>query len=230
MPDSSYSPVIENYLKHLYQLGRSGDISTNALARALGVSPASATSMLRRLTEKGLVAHTPYRGAQLTAEGEQVALHILRRHRLLELFLHHALKMPLDEVHEEAEQLEHAMSGRLESYISAWLGHPTHDPHGDPIPTPDGTLPPQAERCLTALDLGKTATVSRVPDDDSAQLKALLRLGLRPGVQVTLLGLDAALGTASVQVSAEGQGPQTLALAVAQRVMIKVTPVERTDP
>ena len=115
------SPSAEDYLKHLYVLGQAGKVSTQALADALEVAPASVTGMLRKLTEQGLVAHAPYQGARLTAEGERVALEVLRHHRLLELFLHRALGVPLDEVHEEAEALEHALSEKLEARIAAWL-------------------------------------------------------------------------------------------------------------
>ncbi|MDL2345847.1 metal-dependent transcriptional regulator, partial [Deinococcus sp. MIMF12] len=162
------SPSAEDYLKHLYVLGQGGKVNTQALADALGVVPASATGMLRKLNEQGLVAHAPYQGARLTAEGEQVALEVLRHHRLLELFLHRALGVPLDEVHEEAERLEHALSERLEARIAAWLGDPTHDPHGDPIPTVRGEVPARAERRLTQLAPEETATVARVPDGDPA--------------------------------------------------------------
>lgn len=114
------SPSAEDYLKHLYVLGQRGKVNTQALADALDVAPASATGMLRKLTEQGLVSHAPYQGATLTAEGERVALEVLRHHRLLELFLHRALGVPLDEVHEEAERLEHALSEKLEARIAAW--------------------------------------------------------------------------------------------------------------
>ncbi|WP_034386158.1 metal-dependent transcriptional regulator [Deinococcus sp. YIM 77859] len=212
------SPSAEDYLKHLYLLGQRGKVNTQALADALGVMPASVTGMLRKLSEQGLVAHAPYQGASLTAEGQRVALEVLRHHRLLELFLHRALGVPLDEVHEEAEQLEHALSERLEARIAAWLGDPTHDPHGDPIPTLAGELPTRAERRLTQLAPGETATVARVPDRDPAGLRALLAAGLTPGAVVLVRQVDAALGTLTVTLP--GERVLTLALAVAAQVQV----------
>lgn len=209
----------EDYLKQLYLLGQtnqiSGKVSTQALADALEVAPASVTGMLRKLTEQGLVSHAPYQGAALTAEGERVALEVLRHHRLLELFLHRALGVPLDEVHEEAERLEHALSERLEARIAAWLGDPTHDPHGDPIPTLAGEVPERAERRLSQLAAGDCAVVSRVPDADAGQLRALIGVGLTPGVSLNVEAVEAALGTLRVQVAGQ---PLTLSLSVAAQV------------
>jgi DtxR family transcriptional regulator, Mn-dependent transcriptional regulator len=137
--EDTYSPAIEDYAKAIYQLGPAdgGAVSTNALAARLGVTPASASGMIRRLAELGLVDHVPYKGVRLTAAGERVALEVLRHHRLLELYLAEALGLPRDRVHEEAEVLEHVLSDELEQLIAAKLGHPTHDPHGDPIPSAD---------------------------------------------------------------------------------------------
>ncbi|MDV6375870.1 metal-dependent transcriptional regulator [Deinococcus arenicola] len=229
----------EDYLKQLYMLGHakktqavpvsgkgSGQkvnsqkanpqkVSTQALADALEVAPASVTGMLRKLTEQGLVSHAPYQGAALTAEGERVALEVLRHHRLLELFLHRALGVPLDEVHEEAERLEHALSERLEARIAAWLGDPTHDPHGDPIPTLDGDLPAQAERRLSQLAAGDTGIIARVPDADAPQLRALVGAGLTPGADVTVEAVEAALGTLRLRVGGQAL---TLSLSVAAQV------------
>lgn len=211
------SPSAEDYLKHLYLLGREGKVSTQGLAGVLGVAPASVTGMLRKLAEQGLVSHAPYQGAVLTAEGERVALEILRHHRLIELFLHRALGVPLDEVHDEAEALEHALSERLEAHIAAWLGDPTHDPHGDPIPTLGGELPIRAERRLSQLAAGESALVSRVPDSDPVQLRALVAAGLTPDAPVELLSTDPALGI--LTVLAAGQA-LTLSLAVAAQIHV----------
>ena len=216
------SPSAEDYLKHLYVLGQSGKVSTQALAAALDVAPASVTGMLRKLTEQGLVSHAPYQGARLTAEGERVALEVLRHHRLLELFLHRALGVPLDEVHDEAEALEHALSERLEARIAAWLGDPTHDPHGDPIPTLGGELPARAERRLSQLAPGDCAVIARVPDGDAEQLRTLVGAGLTPGARLRIRAVDAALGTLTAEVGAPGrEGPGlTLALGVAAQVQV----------
>ena len=217
MTARSLSPSAEDYLKHLLRLGQTGKVSTQALADALNVAPASATGMLRKLTEQGLVSHAPYQGARLTAEGERVAMEVLRHHRLLELFLHRALGVPLDEVHEEAERLEHALSERLEARIAAWLGDPTHDPHGDPIPTLDGELPHQPQRRLSQLAVGDTATVARVPDGDAVQLRAMVAAGLTPGAPLRLDSVDAALGTLTVWAT---DHPLTLALGVAAQIHV----------
>lgn len=217
MSARALSPSAEDYLKHLYMLGQTGKVSTQALADALEVAPASVTGMLRKLTEQGLVSHAPYQGAKLTAEGERVALEVLRHHRLLELFLHRALGVPLDELHAEAERLEHALSEKLEARIAAWLGDPTHDPHGDPIPTLSGQLPARAERRLSQLAAGDKAVVARVPDGDAGQLRALMAADLTPGAELQVLSVDTALGTLTVQVA---KHPLTLSLLVAAQVQV----------
>ena len=224
MTARSLSRSAEDYLKHLYVLGQAGKVNTQALATALEVAPASVTGMLRKLSEQGLVSHAPYQGAQLTAEGERVALEVLRHHRLLELFLHRALGVPLDEVHEEAERLEHALSEKLEARIAAWLGDPTHDPHGDPIPTVDGELPTRAERRLSQLAPGDGGTVARVPDGDAGQLRALVEAGLTPGAAVEVQAVDAALGTLTVSLSGRAL---TVSLGVAAQVHVHA-PSRRT--
>jgi DtxR family transcriptional regulator, Mn-dependent transcriptional regulator len=129
------SDAIQDYLREIYKLGVSGDrVTTTALARAMGVSPASASAMVKKLAALSLVEHAPYRGVTLTAEGEQVALEVTRHHRLLELYLAQTLGIDVDEVHDEADRLEHVISEELEARIDEALGFPTHDPHGDPIP------------------------------------------------------------------------------------------------
>src|SRR4051812_49166611 len=146
--------AVEDYAKAIYALETRADaaVSNNALADRLGVSPASASSMVKKLAGLGLVRHEPYRGVRLTPAGLKVALEVLRHHRLLERYLAEELGVPWDRVHDEAEVLEHVLSEELEELIAAKLGHPTRDPHGDPIPTPDGRI---EELPTTALhDLG----------------------------------------------------------------------------
>lgn len=129
------SDAIQDYLREIYKLGVSGDrVSTNALARGMGVSAASASAMVKKLAALSLVVHAPYRGVSLTSEGEQVALEVIRHHRLLELYLAKTLGIDVEEVHDEADRLEHVLSEQLEERIDEALGFPTHDPHGDPIP------------------------------------------------------------------------------------------------
>ena len=135
MPRVTLSDAIQDYLREIYKLGVSSDrVSTTALAREMGVSPASASAMVKKLAALSLVEHAPYRGVTLTTEGEQVALEVIRHHRLLELYLAQTLGIHVDEVHDEADRLEHVLSEELEARIDEALGFPTHDPHGDPIP------------------------------------------------------------------------------------------------
>ncbi len=181
------STAIENYLKTIYLLQQQGEqVSTNVLAEQLNVKPASVSGMLKKLAELQLVEHTPYYGVSVSPTGEKFALEVLRHHRLIELYLVEALGYTWDEVHPEAEELEHVISEKLESRIAAWLGNPTHDPHGDPIPSPEGQLPHEASQPLDALDVGQRATVAQVRMQDADRLRYLASLGLVPGASVEL--------------------------------------------
>ena len=177
------SSAIEDYAKAIYALEeRSADaVSTNALAERLGVTPASASGMVKRLGELGLVEHTPYRGVSLTESGRRVALEVIRHHRLLELYLVETLGVPWDRVHEEAEVLEHVLSEELEEAIAQKLGNPTHDPHGDPIPTRELKLPEAATQSLQSLPAGAVGCFTRVSDSDPAMLRWLAGHGIAPG-------------------------------------------------
>ncbi|MDQ1605624.1 MAG: DtxR family transcriptional regulator, Mn-dependent transcriptional regulator, partial [Actinomycetota bacterium] len=156
----------EDYLKALLlEQGEGAEpalVSTNSLAARLGVTAASATNMLKRLSGLGLVMHAPYKGASLTPSGRQVALEVIRHHRLLETYLAEALGVPWDEVHAEAEVLEHVLSERLEERIASLLGDPRFDPHGHPIPTRDLAMPEGSERSLWGVNTGEHAVVERV--------------------------------------------------------------------
>src|SRR3954447_7924627 len=160
------SPAIEDYAKAIFSLQDEarGVVTMTAIAERLGVTVASASGMVRRLHEHGLVEHQPYRGVALTGDGRRVALRVLRHHRLLETYLAESLGVPWDRVHDEAEVLEHALSDDLEALIAAKLGHPTHDPHGDPIPSAELVLDERPSECLTALEVGATGVLSRVSD------------------------------------------------------------------
>ena len=177
------SPAVQDYAKAIYALERrdGGAVSTNALADRLGVTPASASGMVKRLGELGLVAHQPYRGVSLTDDGRRVALEVMRHHRLLELYLVETLGVPWDRVHQEAEVLEHVLSEELEELIAAKLGDPTHDPHGDPIPTRDLTIEEGATQSLQALEVGERGTFARVSDSDPEMLRFLAERGIAPG-------------------------------------------------
>jgi DtxR family transcriptional regulator, Mn-dependent transcriptional regulator len=175
--------AVEDYSKAIFALeSRSEEpVSTNALAERLGITPGSVSAMLRRLDELGLTTHVPYRGVRLTDEGRQIALEVIRHHRLLESYLAEALGMPWDRVHEEAEVLEHVISEDLEARIAAKLGNPTVDPHGDPIPSADLTLEEPATERLDSLRPGEEGVFVRVSDSDPEMLRYLAERGISPG-------------------------------------------------
>jgi DtxR family transcriptional regulator, Mn-dependent transcriptional regulator len=177
------SSAIEDYAKAIYALElRAGEaVTTNALAERLGVTPGSASGMVKRLAELGLVEHEPYRGVQLTEDGRRVALEVIRHHRLLELYLVQSLGVPWDRVHEEAEVLEHVLSEELEELIAAKLGNPTRDPHGDPIPTRELTIEEKPTESLQSLDAGACGRFTRVSDSDPEMLRFLADRGISPG-------------------------------------------------
>jgi DtxR family Mn-dependent transcriptional regulator len=179
----SPTSAIEDYAKAIYalQTREDGPVSTNALADRLKVTPGSASGMVKRLGELGLVDHVPYRGVTLTDSGRRVALEVLRHHRLLELYLVETLGVPWDRVHAEAEVLEHVLSEELESLIAAKLGDPTHDPHGDPIPGPDLVLQETPTCSLQSLDAGTGGVFARVSDADPEMLRFLAERGIAPG-------------------------------------------------
>jgi DtxR family transcriptional regulator, Mn-dependent transcriptional regulator len=181
--ETEFSAAVEDYAKAIYalQLRCDGAVSTTALADRVGVTPASASGMVRKLEEHGLVTHVPYRGVRLTEDGTRLALQVLRHHRLLELYLAESLGVPWDRVHEEAEVLEHVLSEDLEALIAAKLGNPTHDPHGDPIPTADLQMPEEPTEALAELEPGACGTFVRVSDSDSEMLRYLAELGIAPG-------------------------------------------------
>jgi DtxR family Mn-dependent transcriptional regulator len=182
--------AMEDYLKAVYRLrdslGPGGQVTTQRLADELGVTGPSVTNMVKRLHDLRLLRHTRYHGVELTPAGEKIALEVLRHHRLLELYLAESLGYPWDEVHAEAERLEHHVSDELEARMDSALGHPTRDPHGDPIPSREGQIDLVTGMALVDLESGATATVSRVSDRDPEQLRYLGSLGLYPGAIVTV--------------------------------------------
>jgi DtxR family transcriptional regulator, Mn-dependent transcriptional regulator len=180
---SELSTAVQDYAKAIYSLGHrtAEPVSTSALAERLGVSPASASAMVKRLETLGLVTREPYHGVELTPSGERVALAVIRHHRLLELYLAEALGVPWDRVHAEAEVLEHAISPELSDRIAQALGNPTRDPHGDPIPTADGAIEERPTRSLAELEPGERGTFVRVSDSDSEMLRYLSVRGISPG-------------------------------------------------
>jgi DtxR family transcriptional regulator, Mn-dependent transcriptional regulator len=211
------SQAVEDYLKAIYKLqGDAGKVSTSALAEYLGVAPPSATNMITRLVESGLLRHDRYRGVELTETGARAALEVIRHHRLWELFLAEALAVPLERVHAEAERLEHSLSEDLEERLDLALGHPTVDPHGDPIPSKDGKLSHEIYPTLNDLEPGQTARVARVPDRDPELLHYLGDLDLLPGRHVTIVRKDPFGGPLYIDVIGKGR---TAVRAAASRVI-----------
>jgi DtxR family Mn-dependent transcriptional regulator len=195
------SQAIQDYLKELYSLQAAGKrATTSELARRMGVSAPSATGMIKKLAELGLVEHTPYKGASLTEDGQRTALEVVRHHRLLEQYLSQTLGLSLDEVHAEADRLEHALSEALEAHIDKTLGYPTHDPHGDPIPDANLRIAEGGLRSLAALETGDEATIRRVPDSDGELLRYLSKLRLTPGRRVRIAGSEPFGGPVTVAV------------------------------
>lgn len=178
-----HSSAVEDYAKAIYSLEARGGgaVSNNALAERLGVTPGSASGMVRKLDELGLVTHVPYKGVVLTDSGRKVALEVLRHHRLLELYLAESLGLPWDRVHAEAEVLEHHISEELEELIAAKLGDPTHDPHGDPIPTRELEIVEGETQRLSILEPGQRGVFTRISDQDPAMLRYLSDRGISPG-------------------------------------------------
>ena len=182
--------VIEDYLKTIYDLTvESGRATTNQIAERMGVTPASVTNMIQKLaaTDPPLLEYRKHRGVTLTPDGEKIALEIIRHHRLLEVFLHQTLGYSWDEVHEEADRLEHVISEDFEKRIDESLGHPLLDPHGDPIPTRDLQLPDGTMIPLNQTQPGQRAIIQRVRDTNPEMLRYLSELGLTPGARITVL-------------------------------------------
>ena len=217
------SAAIQDYEKAIYTLEERADegvVTTTALAERLDVTPGSVSGMLRRLHADGLVAHEPYRGVRLTPAGRRVALEVIRHHRLIELFLAEVLDMPWDRVHAEAEVLEHVLSEELEGLIAEKLGHPTCDPHGDPIPTAELTVP-EARRGvpLESLEPGATGRFLRVSDADPAMLRWLADREVRPGDDIAVLDKQPFDGPLTVRV---GESVHVLGGGVAAAMRIEV--------
>jgi DtxR family transcriptional regulator, Mn-dependent transcriptional regulator len=214
--------AVENYAKAIYALQRreGGAVTTNALAERLGVTAASASGMVKKLDALGIVRHVPYRGVELTDDGERLALEVLRHHRLLELYLAERLGMPWDRVHDEAEVLEHVISEELEALIAAKLGHPTHDPHGDPIPTPELTIDEGDTVGLQDLDVGARGVFVRISDSDPEMLRYLGERGIAPGDRFEVVEKQPFAGPVFVRFGAE---THVLGGTLAEAMRVEVT-------
>lgn len=214
------TPAIEDYLKAIYMLQqRGGEVTTSLLGEQLGgFKPGSVTGMIKKLDEMNLVTHTPYQGVRLTPAGEKIALEVIRHHRLLELYLVEALGYSWDEVHEEAEKLEHHISEKLEARIAARLGQPDFDPHGDPIPTPEGALPRSANVRLADLSVGAEGRIVRVSDQEADRLRYLAELGVVPGTLVQITDSAPFDGPVSIRI---GSTIQSLDRRLAQTILVE---------
>jgi DtxR family Mn-dependent transcriptional regulator len=208
--------AVQDYLKAIYALEAEGKrVTTSALASRMGVSAPSTTAMTKRLSDLGLVERAPYRGVALTDTGRAGALEVIRHHRLLERYLADRLGLAIDEVHAEAELLEHVLSDELEAKIDAELGFPTHDPHGDPIPDRELRLEPRPGRTITELEPGERVSVSRVPDGDPELLRYLTDLGLVPGSEVEVVTVAPFAGPVTVRTE---RGDHAISRELAGRI------------
>jgi DtxR family Mn-dependent transcriptional regulator len=218
------SPAIEDYLKTIYQLTYEGRrASTNMIANRMGVSAASATGMLQRLAtcDTPLVDYRKHYGVLLTSAGERAALEVIRRHRLIETFLFQMLGYTWDEVHEEADRLEHAVSADLEERIFQAIGYPLRDPHGEPIPNRELSLPPQSDLRLSNLPLGKTALIQRIGNTDPQLLRHLARRGMVPDARLTVLEYSALEDIVRVQISGQEE-VQVFGLRLAEEIYVSL--------
>jgi len=218
--DNLTHQAIEDYVKTIYSLAlEESPVSTSRIAVARSVKPASATSMIQRLARLHLVNYEKHYGVTLTESGEKLALEVIRHHRLLELYLMEALGFEWDEVHEQADILEHVISEKLEERIAAALNHPEFDPHGDPIPSLDGTMAVIDTTALSDMIAGERARVARVPDDSNSELlRYLAGLGLVPGAMVTVVEVAPFLGPLTIEV---GDGQKIIGRNLADLILVQ---------
>jgi DtxR family Mn-dependent transcriptional regulator len=219
------SSTVENYLKAIYQgqLTLTPDVRLvpmGFVATSLNVTPGTATTMVKALAESGLAEYEPYSGVRLTSAGEKLAGLVLRRHRLVELFLVQVMGMSWDEVHEEAEKLEHVVSERLIERIDQMLGHPTHDPHGDPIPTAEGQITPHHLDSLLSCPVGTPLKITRIADQDPAFLRFIESNGLKPGQSIEVETRDAAAD--SVRLRGTNRPTITIGAQAASKLLVEV--------
>lgn len=219
--DALNHQAIEDYMKTIYMLAQEETpVSTSRIAQARGVKPASATSMIQRLARLNLVRYEKHYGVTLTEAGEKLALEVIRHHRLLELYLIEALGFTWDEVHEQADILEHVISEEMEERIAAVLNHPEFDPHGDPIPSKDGIVVQVDTRLLSTLRAGDKACVSRIPDDSNSELlRYLADLGLVPGVSFQVLQVAPFEGPITIRL---GDETKVVGRHVADSVLVEM--------
>lgn len=187
----THSQSIEDYLKTIYEIENiTGKVTTSSLADRLDIAPASVTSMIKKLSERNLVTHKRYQGVKLTKAGRKIALEVIRHHRLIELYLKEALGIPWDRVHDEAEKLEHVISEDIEDRIDEFLGYPTNDPHGSPIPTRDGKIKQEKSVSLSEIGEGHTAEIYEVSDHDPEFLRYLGQMGFYPKTRIEVISVE----------------------------------------
>jgi DtxR family transcriptional regulator, Mn-dependent transcriptional regulator len=216
------TPAVEDYLKTIYQLSAGGEpVGTSAIAERLGIAPGSVTGMLKRLGQQGLIDHERYQGASLTDKGRREAIRMIRRHRILELFLVEVLGYTWDQVHEEAERLEHAASDDLVDRMAHVLGDPEADPHGHPIPPAGAPFRPADLPNLADLQVGERAVLRRVSDEDPEALRYLARLNLIPGVRLQVLERMPLRGPLRIQVE---DVEEVIGLELAARLCVERDP------
>lgn len=212
------SRAMEDYLKAIYLLAGDGEkVSTSRLAQRMSCSAASVTNMVQKLSELKLVRYRPYQGVKLTQAGRKVALEVVRHHRLLELYLAEVLGYTWDKVHDEAEELEHVISEEFEERIDAALGFPTRDPHGHPIPSKDGLLPADSNRCLWEVPGGEQVRVSRVSDQDPEALRYLASIGVYPEVRLHVIEKAPFNGPVEVRID---QARHSLSEELARKIFV----------
>lgn len=216
-----YTSAVEDYLKVVYELLREeGRATTTAIAERLGVAPASVSGMFKKLAEMRLIEHTPYQGVVLTSSGQKIALEVIRHHRVIERYLAEALGVPWDQVHDEANRLEHAISPEIADRMAAALGDPVTDPHGAPIPTREGAIAAVATRRLSELAPGDVGLVAEVIDEDAAMLRSLASMGLFPNVAVEVVERNTDSGDLTVRV---GEGEHAVPPRAATRIFVRDT-------
>lgn len=217
------SATVEDYIKHIYLVSETrttGDVPMGQVAEALGVVPGTATTMVKALSDAGLVNYAPRIGVELTEPGRKLALHVLRRHRLIEQFLVEVLGFDWSEVHDEAEQMEHVVSDLLLERIDRYLGHPTEDPHGDPIPSAEGELVHGQVETLVECPLETEVMVARISDQDAGFLNYISESGLNPGVMLRVRARSQTAESVLVELVASGQS-LSLGLGAAAKIQVR---------
>jgi DtxR family transcriptional regulator, Mn-dependent transcriptional regulator len=212
-----FSRSTEDYLKAIYRLEEdAGGAQTSAIAEVLDIAPPSVSGMIKRLSEAGLLRHEPYRGVRLTTAGREAALRMLRRHRIIETYLIEKLGYGWENVHDEAERLEHAVSDRLIESMALALGNPRYDPHGAPIPTVDGHVEAQQLVPMTEIPVGREGELRTVSDKDPERLRFLESLGLKPGVRFTVVGRQPFNGPLTLRIGSSGEAEEVVGFELAK--------------